>query len=118
MNTGSTRDNHSGRPATWQERLLVLGGFGIAAAATAVSLMAGAGVGPVGGLWWLAIGWAVLAALALAVRDGLRHGDWSAFRNWEFPDNGDLVDWSSRTGRYAWMREWEDRHRFDDDHLR
>lgn len=118
MHTVPTERDSSGTPVTWRDRLLVLGGFGIAAAATAVTVATGSGIHAAGPIWWFAAGWAVLAGFALALRRGLRHRDWSAFRGYEFPDNADLVDWSSRTGRYAWLREWEDRRRFNDDHLR
>ena len=50
---------------------------------------------------------------------GFRHRDWSAFGRHEFPENdGDIDEWASRTGRYSWLGDMEDRLLHDDDHLR
>ena len=117
-----TYDGTSNRPAerrhTWRERLFVLGGLVLAALWSAASLASGAGGELIGAVWMAAIAWAVLASLAGALRRGFRHRDWTAFRRHRFPDNGELVDWTTRTGRYAWLRQWEDRILRDDRHLR
>ena len=76
------------------------------------------GIETAGAAWLAAVAWAVLCSLALALRRGFRHRDWTAFRRHRFPDNGELVDWTTRTGRYAWLRQWEDRILRDDRHLR
>ena len=95
-------------------RAFVLGGLAFALAVTT-----GTGVRLLGGVWFWAAVWTVLAALACALRQGLRHGDWSAFRGYELPeDNGDRFDWSTKSGRYAWLRDVEDGHLHDPDHLR
>ena len=100
-------------------RLFVLGGLGVAALGTAAALALGTGTAYIGLLWVAAIAWTVLASLALALRQGLRHRDWSAFRRYELPDSrDDLMEWSSKTGAWSHMRDWEDRHRHDDDSLR
>ena len=92
----------------------MLGPLAIAALATAL----GAETGIVAPLWLAAIAWTVLASLAGALLGGFRHGDWSSFRGHRFPDDGgELDEWASRTGRYAWLGEMEDRLR-DDDRLR
>ena len=103
---------------TWRERAVVLGGFALAALCTAVSAAAGSGIETAAAAWLAALAWAVLSSLALALSRGFREGDWSAFRRRRSRDRGDLVDWSTRTGRYTWLRHREDRIRHDDRHLR
>ena len=105
-------------PATWRKRLFVLGPLALAALATAATFALGADTGFAGPLWMAAIAWTVPASLAGALARGLRHGDWSAFGRHRFPeDGGELDEWSSRTGRYQYLADIEDRLR-DDDHLR
>ena len=117
-----TLDGPSTRQAlprsTWRERAIVLGGFAVAALWTAATLMLDTGIETAGAAWLAAVAWAVLSSLALALRRGFRHRDWTAFRRHRFPDNGELVDWTTRTGRYAYLRQWEDRILRDDRHLR
>ena len=106
------------RPTTWPERLFVLGGLGLAALYTAAAVPLGADAAPIGLAWMAAVGWTVLASLALALHRGLRHRDWSAFARHEFGrDDGDIDEWAARTGRYEWLGDLEDRLH-DDDHLR
>ena len=72
-----------------------------------------------GGIWFWAVLWTALAALACALWRGFRYGDWSAFGRYELPEEGgDRFDWSTKTGRYAWLRDVEDRDLHDHDHLR
>ena len=110
-----TQDSNTGalaRPRTTRrERAFVLGGFAVAALCTAWSAAAGAGLEPVAAAWLAAGAWAFLSSLALALRRGLRDGDWSAFRGVEPFDNGDTVDWSTKTGAYAYMRIAEEHER-------
>ena len=115
--TRRSKSPDAARP-TWRERALVLGGFALAALWTAVSAAAGSGIETVAAAWLAALAWAVLSSLALALRRGVREGDWSAFRRRRSRDNGDLVDWSTRTGRYTYLRHREDSIRHDDRHLR
>ena len=104
MHTVPTESDCSGNPVTWRERLFVLGGFGAAAGGTVGSVAIGAGMEPVGPLWFAAIVWAVLAGLANVLWRGFRLGDWSAFRRYDPPDNSELIDWTTQTGEYAYMR--------------
>lgn len=104
--TPTARQRHS-----WCERAFVLGGFVLAALCTAVAVLLGTGMEVVGPLWLVAIAWAVVSSLALALRSGFREGDWSAFRDYEPPDNSDTIDWSTKTGRYAYMRIAEEHER-------
>ena len=68
------------------------------------------GVRRLGGIWFWATVWTVLAAFACALRQGFRHGDWSAFDRYDLPeDSGDRFDWATKTGRYAYLRDVEDR---------
>ena len=104
---------------TWRERAFVLGGPGIALVYTTVSFALGANAAHVGPLWMAAIAWTVVASLAGALNRGLRHRDWSAFRAHQLPeDDGEIDEWSSRTGRYSYLGDLEDRMLRDDEHLR
>lgn len=102
-----------GRPSrpTPGERAVVLGGFAVAALYTAASVAAGTGLEAAGALWLAAVAWAVLSSLAFALRRGIRDRDWSAFRRHELPDNRDVMDWSTKTGAYAYMRVAEEHER-------
>ena len=102
---------HGTRRITGAERAIVLGGFAVAALWTAVSAATGAGMETVGAAWLAALAWAVVSSFALALRRGIRHRDWSAFRGNALPDNTDLVDWSTKTGAYAYMRRAEEHQR-------
>ena len=87
---------------------IVLGPPTAAALATAL----GAEADVLAPLWLAAIGWTALASLVGALLRGFRHGDWSAFRGHRLPgDSGELDEWASRTGRYAWLGEMEERLR-------
>ena len=100
------------RPATRAERLIVLGGFIVAALWTAVAVILGIGMETVGAAWLAAVLWTVPSSLALALRSGFRDGDWSAFRNCELPDNsGERFDWDTRSGEYAYMAVAEEHER-------
>ena len=92
--SGSTR-------TTWGERALVLGGFALAALATACSAATGAGIETVAAAWLAAGAWAFLSSLTLALRRGVRDRDWRPFRRGELPDNTELIDWSTKSG--AWL---------------
>ena len=126
--------SHMAHKSTWAERLFVLGGLGLASLftvlLTAALLIFGAPLCAVGGpldailgetaaaLWLFGALWAAAAILTLALWRGFRHGDWSAFRRYRRPeDDGDVEEWSSRTGAYTYLRDWEDRHRHGDGHL-
>ena len=108
---GRTRRARTERRHTWRARAFVLGGFAVAALWTAASLGLGAGAEAIGPLWMAAVLWTVPSSLACALNRGLRHSDWSAFGGQEFPDDGDLVDWSTRTGAWAYMRIQEEHER-------
>ena len=109
---------HASRP-TPAERAIVLGGFAIAALHTALSALSGAGMETAVALWLAAVAWAAVSSLALALRRGLRHGDWSAFGRFRFPeDDGEADEFASRTGRYQWLGDHEERLLHDDDWLR
>ena len=97
---------------TWRERLFVLGGLALAALYTAASLAIGSGTEAIGALWMAAIAWTTVASLACALWQGFRHRDWSPFRRYRLPDGGDdNFDWSTKTGRYAYLRVQEEHQR-------
>ena len=76
---------------------------------TVFALGLGTGVGLLGGIWFWAALWSFLAALAGVLLRGFRQGDWSAFRRYELDDGGsERFDWSTRTGRYAYLRDHDD----------
>ena len=111
-----TRNGNAGtasRPrTTWRERLLVLGGFALAALWTVTAVALDLDRETVGAAWLAAILWTVPSSLALALRSGIRDGDWSAFRRHTLSDGRDeRIDWASRTGRYAYLRIAEEHRR-------
>ncbi|MDE0706157.1 MAG: hypothetical protein OXH59_20775 [Rhodospirillaceae bacterium] len=110
-----TQTGNSGTVArprtTWRERAFVLGGFAVAALVTPPFLALGGGADLVGAAWLAAVLWTVPSSLVLALRSGICEGDWSAFRNYELPDNSDTLDWSTKTGAYAYMRVAEEHER-------
>ena len=108
--TRTSRDPDAARP-TRRERAVVLGGFAVAALATAPALVLDGGLEVVAALWLPAAVWAFISSLALALRRGFRGGDWSAFRRCEMTDDTELVDWSTQTGEYAWMAVAEEHER-------
>ena len=93
------------------ERAVVLGGFAVAALCTALAAPLDTGLEAVAGCWLAAAAWAFVSSLTLAIRRGLRNRDWSAFRRSELSDNTEVIDWSTRTGAYAWMRIAEENER-------
>ena len=120
--TFTAQDNGPDRPLRriiWHIRVLVLGGFVLAAVYTLTALDLDAGAEHIGPLWMAAIAWAVAASLAGALWRGFRHRDWSAFSGYELPeDDGDMHEWSSRTGRYSSLGEMEHQLLHEDDYLR
>ena len=114
-----TGTSQTPRRISWRERLFVLGGSAVAGLCTAATPVLGTGAELLGFAWIAAIAWTVLASLAAALWRGFRHGDWSAFRGYELPeDREEEIDWSTRTGTYAWLGDMEDRLLHDDGHLR
>ncbi|MDE0030329.1 MAG: hypothetical protein OXU42_13120 [Deltaproteobacteria bacterium] len=106
------------RRTAWPVRAIVPGGLALAAVCTAVALALDTGAEHIGLLWVAAIAWTAAASLAGALWRGFGHGDWRAFSGYELPhDDGDMDEWSSRTGRYSWLGEMEDQLLHDHDHL-
>ena len=83
---------------------LVLGAPALALPATLAFLVAGAPGDWIGALWLLAVLWMIGASLVQALWAGFRYGDWSAFSYCALPRDDDGHDWSTRTGRYAYLR--------------
>ena len=102
------RDASGPTPA---ERAIVLGGFAVAALWTAWSITAAGGIETVAAAWLAASAWAFLSSLALALRRGLRNRDWSAFRRAELSDSTELIDWSTKSGRWLELGITEDNDR-------
>ena len=92
-------------------RALVLAGPGLALLATILSLSAGSGLRlPLGAVWFCAALWCLLTALSCVLWRGFRHGDWTAFNRYPLPDGREeRFEWASRTGRYGWRRDDEER---------
>ena len=120
--TTQNRGPDSGRERagrTWRARAFVLGGLVLAAVYTTAALALGAGAKHIGLLWIGAIAWAFATSLAGALWRGFRHRDWSAFSRYELPkDDGELHEFTFKTGRYSWLRKMEDELLHDDRHLR
>ena len=120
--TFTTRDggpDHTARRTTWRARAFVLGGLAFAAVYTTAALALGAGAKHIGPLWMAAIGWTFAASLASALWRAFRHGDWSAFSDYEMPeDDSEMDEWLARAGRYSSLRDVEDELLHDNDHLR
>ena len=108
--TGPQMHRHP-RMAIWPERAFILGGLAAAVIATPALLFLGLGADVIGPLWLTAIAWTVIAANAHTLWRGFHHGDWSAFRGYEFPGDGDGFDWSTQSGAYAFMRIAEEHER-------
>ncbi|MDE3261257.1 MAG: hypothetical protein OYL41_04640, partial [Acidobacteriota bacterium] len=86
-----TRTSTARRRHSWRERLFVLGGLAVATLWTAAAAILGTGMEAAGPLWLAAILWTVPSSLALALRSGFVHRDWSAFRDHELPDGTDTI---------------------------
>ena len=108
--TRTSKSPDADRP-TRRERAFVLGGFAVAALATAPALVLDDGLEVVAALWLAAAVWAFVASLALALRRGFRDGDWSPFRSTGLPENNDTLDWSLKSGSYAYMAVAEEHER-------
>ena len=83
---------------------VVLSGLAVALLATPVLLILGTNWQAVQLLWIFAAIWTIVASFVRALWQGIRHGDWSAFMCGENPRNDEDLDWSTKTGRYAFMR--------------
>ena len=92
-------------------RTFVLAGPVLALHFTVFSLATGTGIGLLVAVWFGAALWSFLTALVLVLWRGFHGRDWSAFSRHELPEGrGERFDWSTRTGRYAWRRDFEDGH--------
>ena len=108
--TSTSKSPNAARP-TWRERAVVLGGFAVAALATAPAFLLDGDMEAVAALWLAAAAWAFIASPAVALRRGLRDRDWSAFRRCELPENNDALDWSLKSGAYVDMEIAEQHER-------
>ena len=88
--------------------LRVLGPLVIAVPVSLVLGLAGAAADWMGAVWLAAVFWAIAASFVQALRQGLRHGDWSAFVYVEVPRNDEEFDFFTRTGRYSYRRDQAD----------
>ena len=102
-------DLHPSGGAGRRARALVLAGPALALLFTVFCITTGIGLRYLCGVWFWAVIWIFSSALMGVLWRGIRHGDWSAFRRYEFPeDDGERFDWSTQTGRYAWRRDYEE----------
>ena len=105
--SGLTRSRRCGGPPrrSRREHVVVLGPLGLATAA----IFFGLGGDILAPVWLAAVAWTILASFALALREGLQRGDWSAFRDCaHHPDREEEADLDMRVGAYAFMRERDD----------
>lgn len=99
--------NDPSTPVTRAERVFALAGLAVALVATPVLALVSAPAPVVAFVWTLAILWTVFANLGHALRLGLARGDWSRFgTGCEAQERArhDTLDWSTRTGAYAYRR--------------
>ena len=116
---GPDRDPDNAPPAsaarpriTRAEHAIVLAGLVLATAFTVFATVTGFGTATIGALWLAAVAWTVAASLALALRRGIRHGDWSAFRRRRLPDGRDeRIDAATESGQYAHLSVAEEHER-------
>ena len=108
--TRTSNSPDAARPSQ-RERAAVLGGFAVAALATAPAFLLDHDLEVVAALWLAAVVWAFIASLALALRRGFRAGDWSAFRRPGLPEDKDTLNWSLKSASYAYMRVAEENER-------
>ena len=122
----TTDPAHRGTPvrsSAARSALWVLGPLAIAIAVSLVLGLAGAAADWMGAVWLAAVLWTIAASFAQALRQGLCHGDWSAFSDCEPPPNDDDFSFFTRTGRYSYLRHqandalMRDADRFLQDHL-
>ena len=85
-------------------RRAVVGPVAVAVPLTVALALAGAGADWIGALWLTAVLWAIGASFVQALWRGLRYGDWSAFAYREWPRNDDDFGYTTRSGRYAYLR--------------
>lgn len=94
---------------------LVLTGPVLALLYTLFALAGGNAVHFIPGAWFIAVIWSFLTALAGALWRAFQ-GDRSAFTGYTLPEkDADRFEWASRTGRYAWRRDYEEGGLYDDD---
>ncbi len=90
-------------------RALVLAGPALTLLFTVFASATGTGAGFIGDVWTGSVLWCLLSALSCVLWRGFRHGDWTAFKRYELPDeNGERFDWATRSGRYAHLRDLEE----------
>ena len=94
---------HNSAERSSAERV-VLSGLAVALLATPVLLILGTNWQAVQLLWIFAAIWTIVASFVHALRQGIRHGDWSAFLCGEMPRNDDDLDYTTKTGLYAHLR--------------
>lgn len=96
-------------------RAIVLGGPALALVFTLYVLVSGNGARLLFTVWFWAVIWTFLAALAGALWRAFQ-GDRSVFTGYTLPEkDADRFEWASRTGRYAWRRDYEEGELYDDD---
>ena len=92
------------RKSAVRSTLWVLGPLVIAVPVSLVLGLAGAVADWIGAVWLAAVFWAIAASFVQALRQGLCHGDWSAFSDCEPLPNDDDFSFFTRTGRYSYLR--------------
>lgn len=96
-------------------RAIVLGGPALALVFTLYVLVSGNGARLLFTVWFWAVIWTFLAALASALWQAFQ-GDRSVFTGYTLLEkDADRFEWASRTGRYAWRRDYEEGGLYDDD---
>lgn len=92
------------RSTATRRALWAVGPVAVAVPLSVALALAGAGADWIGAVWIAAVLWAIAASFVQALWQGLRHGDWSAFASCELPRNDDDFDYTTRSGKFAFLR--------------
>ena len=90
--------------STAVRRTWVLGPLVLAVPLSLVLALAGAAADGIGALWLAAVLWAIAASFVQALRQGVRHGDRSAFTSCDLLRNDDNFDFETRSGEFVFMQ--------------
>ena len=97
------RDTIPTQPS-FAERSSVLSGLAVALPATPLLLILGTNWQAIQFIWIVAAIWTIIASFVHALFQGIRHGDWSAFKCGEIPRDDDDLDYTTKTGKYTFLR--------------
>ena len=101
---GSAAGTTAARRSAVRRALWVLGPLAMAVLLILAVAIVGADAARLAPVGLAAVLWTIAASFVQALRQGLRHGDWSAFSGGEPPRNDDDFDFFNRSGTYAYLK--------------